>query len=66
LAFGEKKAAAVAAAVEGPFAAMCPASVLQWHPTAKMIIDEPASGKLTRADYYRWVYANKPDWQLDQ
>jgi hypothetical protein len=22
-----------------------------------------AAPKLKRADYYRWVYANKPDWQ---
>jgi glucosamine-6-phosphate deaminase len=64
LAFGEKKAAAVAGAIEGPLTAMLPASVLQVHPVAKALLDEPAASALKKADYYRWVYANKPDWQL--
>jgi len=63
LAFGAKKADAVAAAVEGPISAMNPASILQMHPVAKCIIDEAAAAKLTRTDYYRWVYDRKPDWQ---
>ena len=63
LAFGDKKARAIAAAAEGPITAINPASVLQLHPTAKVCLDEPAASRLKRADYYRWVYANKPDWQ---
>jgi glucosamine-6-phosphate deaminase len=63
LAFGTTKAGAVAGAVEGPITAMNPASVLQMHPVAKCIVDEAAAGKLTRSDYYRWVFANKPAWQ---
>ena len=63
LAFGEKKAAAVAAAVEGPITAMNPASILQMHPVAKCIVDEPAASKLSRTDYYRWVFSRKPGWQ---
>jgi len=63
LAFGEKKAEAVAAAVEGPITAMSPASILQMHPVAKCITDEGAAAKLTRTDYYRWVYDRKPGWQ---
>lgn len=63
LAFGDKKAAAIAAAVEGPITAMNPASILQMHPVAKCIIDEAAATKLTRTEYYRWVYERKPDWQ---
>jgi glucosamine-6-phosphate deaminase len=63
LAFGEHKARAIAQAVEGPITAMCPASVLQLHPAVKVVIDEAAASKLTRADYYRWVHDNKPDWQ---
>jgi glucosamine-6-phosphate deaminase len=63
LAFGAKKADAIAAAVEGPIGAMNPASILQMHPVAKCIIDEAAAAKLTRTAYYRWVYDNKPDWQ---
>ena len=29
-----------------------------------MLLDEPAAAALKRADYYRWVYANKPKWQV--
>lgn len=64
-AFGERKAAAVALAVEGPITSMVPASILQMHPRAKVFLDEAAAEDLTRGDYYRWVYANKPEWQAD-
>ena len=63
LVFGAKKADAIAAAVEGPITAMNPASILQMHPVAKCLMDEPAATRLTRLDYYRWVYDGKPDWQ---
>jgi glucosamine-6-phosphate deaminase len=63
LAFGAKKARAIAATVEGPLAAINPASVLQLHPNIKVCLDQPAAGKLKRADYYRRVYGNKPAWQ---
>ena len=63
LAFGERKAKAIAEAVEGPISAMNPASILQMHPVAKCIIDEAAATRLSRLDYYRWVYDQKPDWQ---
>lgn len=65
LAFGEAKAAAVAAAVEGPITAGVPASILQMHPRAKIYLDENSASKLTRLAYYRWVFENKPDWQRD-
>ena len=64
LAFGENKAAAIAGMVEGPVAANNPASVLQLHPSVKVCLDEGAASKLQRADYYRWVFANKPAWQV--
>ena len=63
LAFGEKKARAIAEAVEGPITAMNPATILQMHPDARFCIDDAAASELKRASYYRWVYANKPDWQ---
>jgi glucosamine-6-phosphate deaminase len=63
LAFGEGKAGAVRDAVEGPVTAMVPASVLQMHPCVKVLLDEAASKKLERSEYYRWVYEHKPDWQ---
>lgn len=52
-AMGEGKADAVAAAVEGPVSAMCPASVLQFHPHASVVVDEAAASKLTLTEYYR-------------
>jgi glucosamine-6-phosphate deaminase len=63
LATGESKAEAVALAVEGPLAAIVPASVLQLHPHATVILDEAAASRLKLADYYRSTYATKPAWQ---
>ena len=63
LAFGENKASAVAEAVEGPITSINPASALQMHPTVKVCLDKAAASKLKRADYYHWVYDNKPTWQ---
>lgn len=65
LAFGANKAAAVASAVEGPVASIVPASILQHHQLAKVFIDEAAAVDLKLADYYRWAYEGKPDWQKD-
>jgi glucosamine-6-phosphate deaminase len=65
LAFGKNKAAAVAATIEGPVAAIMPASALQQHPVAKIFMDKAAASQLKLADYYRWVYEGKPDWQKD-
>ena len=63
LAFGEGKAAAVAGAVEGPVSASLPGSAIQLHARATVVVDEAAASQLTRAEYYRYAYDNKPDWQ---
>jgi glucosamine-6-phosphate deaminase len=63
VACGAGKAAPVARAVEGPLAANCPASVLQLHPHATVVLDAAAASGLALADYYREAYANKPPWQ---
>jgi glucosamine-6-phosphate deaminase len=63
LAFGQNKAQAISEAVEGPVTSMNPASILQMHPGVRVILDEAAARQLRKADYYRWVYENKPDWQ---
>lgn len=60
---GDAKAVAVAAAVEGPVTALCPASVLQFHEHVTVIIDDAAAAQLTLRDYYRHTYTHKPDWQ---
>jgi len=48
LATGEKKAAAIAAAVEGPRTQDLPASRLQEHPDCLFLLDPAAASKLTR------------------
>jgi glucosamine-6-phosphate deaminase len=63
VATGVGKATAVAAAVEGPVTASCPASVLQHHPHVSVLLDEAAGSLLERAAYFREVAAHKPDWQ---
>jgi glucosamine-6-phosphate deaminase len=63
LAFGEAKARAVAAAVEGPVTASQPGSAIQLHPHTTVIVDDAAASGLANLDYYRHAWANKPDWQ---
>lgn len=63
VASGAGKADAVRDFVEGPVSASCPASVLQFHPRATVIIDEAAAAKLVGAATYRHAYDNKPVWQ---
>ncbi len=53
LASGEHKAAAVAAALEGPLTAMLPASALQLHPEAVVFLDAAAAAGLQRRAEYQ-------------
>ena len=63
LATGADKAEAVALATEGPVSASCPASVLQLHRHASVLVDEPAAAALHRRAYYDEAWAGKPSWQ---
>nr|WP_274637728.1 glucosamine-6-phosphate deaminase [Microbacterium bovistercoris] len=63
LAFGERKAEAVAGAVEGPLTASLPGSAIQLHPRVSVVVDEAAASRLRLADYYRHAWENKPAWQ---
>jgi glucosamine-6-phosphate deaminase len=63
MAFGRKKAKAIALTVEGPLTAMVPGTVLQLHPRAVVVLDKDAASELKMADYYTWVYEHKPGWQ---
>lgn len=56
LATGAGKAEAVAAAIEGPLGAHCPASALQLHPAVTVVLDAPAAGRLRLRDYYETVH----------
>jgi glucosamine-6-phosphate deaminase len=55
LATGASKADAVKAMVEGPLSAACPASALQLHQHAVVVLDEAAASKLTDIDFYRHI-----------
>ena len=46
LASGQNKAAAIQASLEGPVTAMMPASIVQFHPDVRVIIDEAAASQL--------------------
>ncbi len=46
MASGASKAKAVQQMVEGPLTAQCPASILQMHPHAFVVVDEAAAGRL--------------------
>jgi len=63
IATGPGKAEPIRRAVEGPLTAMCPASALQLHPHATVVIDDEAAGELALAGYYRATWAGKPPWQ---
>ncbi|WP_440053294.1 glucosamine-6-phosphate deaminase [Pseudoalteromonas sp. T1lg65] len=55
LATGENKADAVSAMVEGPLTAACPASALQMHRNAVIVIDEAAASKLKDVEFYKHI-----------
>jgi glucosamine-6-phosphate deaminase len=59
---GAEKADILARAVEGPITAMVSASALQLHPDCRVIVDEAAATALQGTEYYRWIFANEPEW----
>ena len=61
IATGEGKAEAVRDTVEGPLSALVPASALQLHERATVIVDEAAASLLRLRDYYHYVGALQDD-----
>lgn len=59
VAHGAQKADAVAAMIEGPLASVCPASALQLHPAATVVVDEAAAAKLQLHEYYQHAEAHQ-------
>jgi len=55
LATGKSKASAIKACVEGPLTAACPASALQLHQQATLILDEDAASELNDLEFYRHI-----------
>jgi glucosamine-6-phosphate deaminase len=62
LATGPDKAEIIAKAVEGPITSMISATALQLHARCTVVVDAAAASQLQGADYYRWVFANEPEW----
>jgi len=58
-AFGNKKADAIRAAVEGPISTVWPGSALQLHPDVTFYLDRESASKLSLLDYYRRVAENE-------
>ncbi len=63
VATGRGKAEAVHHLAEGAVSAMWPATIMQHHPHATVLIDDAAAHRLQLADYYRETYVTKPEWQ---
>ena len=59
IATGAAKAAAVRELVEGAVSARWPATILQMHPNAWILLDEAAASELELADFYREVWAKE-------
>ena len=63
VATGAHKAEAIHHLVEGSVSAMWPATIMQHHPHATVLVDGAAASRLQLADYYRETYETKPAWQ---
>jgi len=63
LATSDGKAEVIAKAVEGPITSMISATALQLHPRCTVVVDEAAASQLKEKDYYRWIFANEPEWE---
>jgi len=55
IATGESKADAIRATVEGAVTASCPASILQMHGNAIVLVDRAAASKLENLEFYTFV-----------
>ena len=60
---GEAKAAIVARALEGPVSASCPASVLQLHPRATVLLDPASAALLEHREHHEHTWSARPAWQ---
>ncbi|GAA6151556.1 glucosamine-6-phosphate deaminase [Pseudoteredinibacter isoporae] len=52
LAFGKEKSAAVQTMIEGALSAYCPASALQLHPDAIIVLDREAASRLEHIEFF--------------
>ncbi|MDO5528539.1 MAG: glucosamine-6-phosphate deaminase [Paracoccus sp. (in: a-proteobacteria)] len=66
IATGAAKAAAAAAMIEGPISAACPASILQMHRRATIVLDRDAASELKLSGYYEHVHPGGQDSAFDR
>jgi glucosamine-6-phosphate deaminase len=66
VATGASKAPAVARMIEGPLGADCPATALQLHPRATIVLDRAAAEGLRLAEYYEAVHPGGAEPPLGQ
>jgi glucosamine-6-phosphate deaminase len=64
LALGADKAEAVRDMIEGPLAALCPASALQLHPDVTVILDPDSASALRLRAYYGEIHSDGADAPL--
>ncbi|MDP7592627.1 MAG: glucosamine-6-phosphate deaminase [Litorilituus sp.] len=64
MATGKSKAKAVQDMVTGPLSSMCPASALQMHENAIILLDKAAASQLEDQNYYQW--ANVQNLKINQ
>lgn len=55
LATGDSKASAVKTMVEGALSAACPATILQMHPQATVVLDSAAAAQLEMREFYQYI-----------
>ena len=55
IATGKNKAQAIQDMVNGPLSASCPASILQMHQNAIIMVDNEAASLLENKEYFTWV-----------
>jgi glucosamine-6-phosphate deaminase len=64
MATGENKSSAVKSMITGPLSAICPASALQLHENAIVLLDKAAASELEDQEYYLW--ANEQNLKISQ
>ncbi len=42
---------------------MVTAARCKLHAKATVVVDEAAAAKLKEREYYRWIFANEPEWE---
>lgn len=60
---GKAKADIAVQAIEGPISSMVPASALQLHKKALVVLDAEAAQNLALQEYYNWSFDHDPKWE---